>query len=194
VETSIKFEPSGKSSLVASGQTISGAARSLGVDIPLECGGIGKCDSCAVKAESGADGISELTDAERTYLNQERLAAGERLACQAHLLGPEVVVRVPTAEERAEKKAENAEQGRASDPRVNQIREEFEKLPLDKKVSALAELGVNAAGDIVGELLNVGKRIGNDLSSIFSGPAKTEPPPDPDSTETKTDSDEKGNS
>jgi ferredoxin len=184
MDTNVRFEPSGRTGLVAAGQTVLGASRSLGVEIPLECGGLGQCDSCAVVIESGADGLSDLTEGERSYLSPERLAAGERLACQARLLGVEVTVRVPPVVEKkkpaAEKQGEPQEEpARARDPRRDQLREDFEKLPLDGKIAALAELGIEAAGDIIGEVVKTTQRIGSEVSALFSGPKSPKPPDEP---------------
>ena len=186
MDTNIRFEPSGKGSLVASGQTILGAARSVGVEIPAECGAMGECDSCAVFVESGADGLSAVTDAERTYLSETRLAEGERLACQAQLTGPEVTVRVPeilrNAKPKEEKETVNETTGSSA---KDNLREEFDKLPFDQKMSALADFGLNAAGDVVGVILKTTQRIGNELSSMFSGDSKTEQPPEQSQSETQ---------
>jgi len=170
VDTNITFEPSGKTSLVAAGRTILGAARSLGVEIPVDCGAIGKCDSCAVFIETGADGLSELTDAERTYLSQTRLAEGERLACQVHVTGLDVTVRVPEIIKNArtdeEKETVNGKTGNSS---KGNLREEFDKLPFTEKMSALVDFEINATRDLVGVLFDATKRVGTELSSIFSG-------------------------
>ena len=186
MDTNVRFEPSGRVGLVAAGQTVLGAARSLGVEIPLECGGLGQCDSCAVVIESGADGLSDLTEGERAYLSPERLAVGARLACQARLLGIEVTVRVPPVVEKkkpAEEKQgeQQEEQARARDPRRDQLREDFEKLPLDGKIAALAELGIEAAGDIIGEVVKTTQRIGSEVSAMFGGPKSPKPPDQPPS-------------
>lgn len=191
MDTNIKFEPSGKTSLVATGQTIWGAARSLGVDIQVDCGGLGDCDSCAVFIVSGADALSPVTEPERQFLNEERRAAGERLACQAQLIGPDVTVRVPeiipksTDQDKKETVNDNTE-----NPRTDNLRDEFDKLPFDQKLSALADFGLNAAGDMVGVILKTTQRIGNELSSMFSSDAKPEHPPEPSQTESEDHNDE----
>jgi len=182
--------------LVAAGRTVLGAARSLGIEIPAECGGFGKCDSCAVFIENGAEGFSELTDGERTYLSETRLAEGERLACQVHVTGPDVAVRVPEIL----KKAKTGDDQETADDKTGKratdnLREEFDKLPFAQKMAALADFEINAAGDIVRGIFNATQRIGTELFSMFSSGSKSENPPEQPHTETEnTDSDgSKGN-
>ena len=130
----------GRGGIVAEGTYLLDAARRLGVPVPTECGGRGECDTCAVVVEEGATLLSSLTDAERTRLSPGRLAAGERLACQAKVEQPgdlrlrnvPVTVREETTEETS-----------------NIFRDEFRKLPLRKKLATLAELEATAAYDTI---------------------------------------------
>ncbi len=58
------------------------------LNIPLDCGGKGRCGKCKVYV-SGQ--LSPLTQAETSLLTQEEIAAGCRLACQAEVEGDYVV-------------------------------------------------------------------------------------------------------
>src|SRR3954470_16699566 len=99
----IKFQPDEQQGLVAEGTYLWDAAKRLGVRLPAECEGRGECDTCAVVVEQGATLLSSLTEAERERLSPERLAAGERLACQSKIEhGGEVVLRSVPVTERAE--------------------------------------------------------------------------------------------
>lgn len=122
--------------LVAEGTNLWDAAKRLGVSLPAECGGRGECDTCAVIVEEGATLLSDLTDAERTRLSAERLAAGERLACQtkAPRAGRIVLRPVPAAvrEETTEETARD-------------FRGEFKRMPLRKKLATLAGLEADVA-------------------------------------------------
>ena len=126
----IKFEPDGLSGLVAEGAYLWDAAKRLGVRLPAECQGRGECDTCAVNVEQGMELLSALTDAEREHLSPERLAAGERLACQTKVeRGGELVLRVVPVTERAP----------TSEETVKDLRKEFNDLPLGRKLSTLVE-------------------------------------------------------
>ena len=106
----IKFEPGGHSGLIAEGTYLWDAAKRLGVRLPAECEGRGECDTCAVVVEQGATLLSSLTMPERERLSPERLAAGERLACQVKVeRGGELVLRPVPVTERAETSEETAQ-------------------------------------------------------------------------------------
>ncbi|PYS84707.1 MAG: hypothetical protein DMF67_04105 [Acidobacteria bacterium] len=122
--------------VVAEGTYIWDAAKRLGVRLPAECEGRGECDTCAVVVEEGATLLSGLTQAERTRLSPERLAAGERLACQAKVeRGGDLVLRPVPATERAE----------TTDEAAKDLREEFRRMSLRKKFAALAGMEADMA-------------------------------------------------
>jgi hypothetical protein len=108
----------------------------MGVRLPAECGGRGECDTCAVVVEEGAALLSAQTEAELKHLGAGRLAAGERLACQARAerAGGVALRPVPVAarEETTEETAKD-------------FREEFRRLPLRKKLVTLAGLEAEMA-------------------------------------------------
>jgi len=56
------------------------------------CSGRGRCGTCRVQVEHGGDALSPLNDLEETTLARVHAPAGARLACQARVLGPGVVV------------------------------------------------------------------------------------------------------
>jgi ferredoxin len=127
----IKFEPDGPSGSVVEGTTIIDAAKGLGLQIPAECEGRGECDTCAVKIVTGATLLSDLTDGERKQLSTERLAAGERLACQCNAVRMgELSLRVVGSTKGA---------GTAED-KTAELRKEFSALPFERKVATLMQL------------------------------------------------------
>ncbi|MBV8855628.1 MAG: (2Fe-2S)-binding protein [Acidobacteria bacterium] len=131
-----KTAEGGHTGLVADGTCLLDAARRHGIALPTECGGRGECDTCAVAVEAGAALLSAPTEAERVRLGAERLAAGERLACQAKAerAGDLVLRPVPQAarEETTEETARD-------------FKEEFKRLPLRKKLATLAGLEAEMA-------------------------------------------------
>ncbi|MCC6212437.1 MAG: (2Fe-2S)-binding protein [Burkholderiales bacterium] len=56
------------------------------------CSGRGRCGTCRVRVESGADRLSAPGDLERDTLARVHAGAGERLACQARVLDEGVAV------------------------------------------------------------------------------------------------------
>jgi ferredoxin len=131
MSVNIKIEPEGRSGLIAEGTYLWDATKRMGIRLPAECQGRGECDTCAVLIVEGATLLSSLTEAERTRLSPERLAAGERLACQARIeRGGDLVLRAVPAIERAETAEET----------VADFRKEFRDLPLERKIATLVEL------------------------------------------------------
>ncbi len=56
------------------------------------CSGRGRCGTCRVQVEQGAQSLSPVNDLEETTLARVHAPAGARLACQARVFGPGVVV------------------------------------------------------------------------------------------------------
>ncbi|RAI84075.1 2Fe-2S iron-sulfur cluster-binding protein [Algoriphagus yeomjeoni] len=65
-----------------------------GIDWMHACGKKGRCTTCKIILKSGEENLSPPTKPELDFLQQGRLRAGERLACQTELLSGEIVVRV----------------------------------------------------------------------------------------------------
>jgi ferredoxin len=125
-----------RSGVVAEGTYLWAAVKRIGVRLPAECEGKGQCDTCAVVVDEGATLLSSLTDAERTILSPERLAAGERLACQAKIeRGGDVTLSAVPKTERAETAEEAA----------HDLREEFRRMPLKKKFATLVGIEADMA-------------------------------------------------
>lgn len=64
-----------------------------GIDWMHACGKNGRCTTCKVIVVQGAENLSAIGDIERKLFEVGKLVEGERVACQAHLLG-DVKVRV----------------------------------------------------------------------------------------------------
>ena len=147
----IKFEPDGSSGLVAEGTSVVDAARQIGFQIP-DCG---VCDgTCAIRIITGMTLLSDLTDTERKQLSPDRLAAGERLACQCKAeRSGELVIRLVAESERA----------RSAEEKTRDLREEFSELPFERKIATLMQLetvAVTQAFDkITDASVSLGKKI-----------------------------------
>lgn len=77
----VDFEPIGRRAEVEAGKTLLDAARLAGVELVALCGGIGVCGGCRVRLAKGT--LSQPTQNEVDSLDEEDLANGYRLACQA---------------------------------------------------------------------------------------------------------------
>jgi ferredoxin len=147
----IRFEPDGPSGSVNEGASIADAARQLGFQIP-DCG---ECDgTCAIRIVTGMALLSDLTDIERKQLSLERLASGDRLACQCKAeRGGELVIRLVAESERA----------RSAEEKTRDLRREFSELPFDRKIATLLQLETVAATEAFDKItdasISFGKKI-----------------------------------
>lgn len=157
----IKFEPDGRSGVIAEGTYLWDAAKRLGVRLPAECEGRGECDTCAVIVEKGATLLSSLTESERVRLSPERLAAGERLACQAKIErgGEELVLRPVPVTERQETTQET----------VKELRREFKELPLERKLATLVELEAVTMFQTLSAIADIPYKIGGKVLDLMAG-------------------------
>jgi uncharacterized 2Fe-2S/4Fe-4S cluster protein (DUF4445 family) len=100
------FSPSGKRGRFPLGTPVLQAARELGVDIDSICGGRARCGRCQVEAVVGSfakenivsspNHLTEMGEAEQYCLTRGRLQDGNRLSCQAQILG-DVRIDVPAS-------------------------------------------------------------------------------------------------
>jgi ferredoxin len=159
----IRFEPDGPSGLVAEGTLITDAARRLGFQI-TDCG---ECDgTCAIRIVTGMALLSDLTDTERKQLSAERLASGDRLACQCKAeRGGELVIRLVADYERA----------RSAEQKTRDLRQEFSELPFDRKIATLMQLETVAVTEAFDKItdasISLGKKILDTVMSDASAKA-----------------------
>jgi uncharacterized 2Fe-2S/4Fe-4S cluster protein (DUF4445 family) len=88
----IDFEPVGRRGEYRKGDSLLECARSLGVELVNICGGEGTCGGCVVQVLAGK--TSPITESEREFITEEKLAEGYRLACRA-VPASDCKVRVP---------------------------------------------------------------------------------------------------
>lgn len=160
MSVNIKFEPEGRSGIIAEGTYLWDAAKRLGIYLPAECDGRGECDTCAVIVREGATLLSSLTEAERERLSPERLASGERLACQTKVehSGDLVLQPVPVTER--EETSEEALKG---------FRKEFRQMPLDKKLATLMELEAVAMMQTLNAFFGLPFTVGEKVLDFMAG-------------------------
>ncbi|HKS29592.1 MAG TPA: 2Fe-2S iron-sulfur cluster-binding protein [Pyrinomonadaceae bacterium] len=160
MSVNIKFEPEGRSGIIAEGTYLWDAAKRLGIYLPAECEGRGECDTCAVIVKEGATLLSSLTESERERLSPERLAAGERLACQTKVEHAGDVVLQPVPVTEREETAEEALKG---------FRKEFREMPLDKKLATLVELEAVAMMQTFSTVFNLPFTVGEKVLGFMAG-------------------------
>lgn len=83
-----------KAGPVPEGTTVLDAAKLLGVDLNHYCGGTCSCGTCRVEITEGHASLSRQEPREKMVLGAVHVERGDRLACQARVLGT-VSVKVP---------------------------------------------------------------------------------------------------
>jgi len=78
----------------AGGMTLLEVAMARDIDLDHLCGGNAKCGSCRVEILEGPNNLSSQNGHEQMVLGASKVAKGDRLACQAKIVGP-VSIRVP---------------------------------------------------------------------------------------------------
>src|SRR5215471_5770408 len=81
----VDFEPVGKRVEVPAGGTLLDAAHAAGIELASVCGGHGHCGRCRLTVLSGD--IGGPAEADHSFLSGPELDAGQRLACQTHIVG-----------------------------------------------------------------------------------------------------------
>ena len=81
------------------GESILDHIRRMGrIEIDSECGGQGICGMDIIRIEEGSECLTEMTDAERRFLESGKLKPGQRLACQAKISedSGDIIVFIPS--------------------------------------------------------------------------------------------------
>jgi ferredoxin len=143
-EVEIKFERENLSGVIAPGSYLYDAAKRFGVDV--ECERRGESDACAMQILLGRELLSDLTKAEIEQLSAQRRKNGERLACQAKIEKPGELT-VMTKEKKAEETPKSEE-------KKDKFREEFDALPLEKKIANLLRMEGAVLGETISYVIN----------------------------------------
>ena len=83
----VTFTPFGRAAEAKPDETILDAARRAAAPIGNSCGGVGVCARCRVRIVAGSENLSPPTSIELRIGGAAGFAAGERMACQACVLG-----------------------------------------------------------------------------------------------------------
>lgn len=81
------------------GERLVNVARRHGAHIGFMCDNAGTCQGCRCQVLSGGEQLSPPSEVEQAWIPAERLAAGQRLACQAIIRGQGEIRVLSRAEE-----------------------------------------------------------------------------------------------
>ncbi len=91
-KANVTFEKLGITVTVPAGTRLIEISEKIGAGIAYGCRE-GECCSCAVKIVSGMEHMSERSVLEDKVLQENMAARDQRLACQAQVLGGDIVVK-----------------------------------------------------------------------------------------------------
>lgn len=93
----VKLEPIARETSINTNDNILSALLDSELHVLKECGGRGMCATCHVFIKDGMDSLSPLTRREQRTLEViTTCKPNSRLACQARVVGPGVVVELPS--------------------------------------------------------------------------------------------------
>ena len=87
----IRFEPSGRTVLVAAGTLLLDAVRQAGLPIARACGAEGICGRCGLRVLAGGQGLEVESELEAQVRRRNRVSEDQRLACRVAVAGDLVV-------------------------------------------------------------------------------------------------------
>ena len=157
----IRFEREGLDGVVAVGSYLSDVFRRFGVRSDDECKRADGVHACEVTITEGADHLSDLTDAETEHFAVNGRRSNRRLACEAKIIEPGEVT-IMTDEKKDAPKTEA--------PKKDKFQEEFDALPLDKKITQLMRMEVVTLGEtfsyVVNQPLRVIEKVGDVIADF----------------------------
>ena len=163
-DAEIVFENEGLRGIVAVGSYLSDTARRFGIRFDPECDHAAGDHNCAVIVSSGVDHLSPLTSTETEHFAKKGRRSNERLACEARILEPGEIV-IMTDQKKEEPKAASA-----ADQPADKFKQEFDALPLEKKIAYLMRMEAVTLGEtfsyVVNSPLKVIEKVGDVMAEF----------------------------
>ena len=144
-DVEIRFEREGLEGLVAVGTYLFDAAKRFGVTFDEECDKVKGLHHCAIIVTAGAPNLSPLTATETEHFADNGRRTNERLACEARIIKSGEIV-IMTDQKKEESKTTEAPKER--------YQEEFEALPLEKKIARLFKMEAITLGETFSYVVN----------------------------------------
>jgi len=144
---------------VAVGSYLSDVLKRFGVRCTGECDRVADIHECEVSISAGEDLLSPLTSAETEHFGAPGRRANRRLACEAKIVKPGEIV-IMTEEKQETPKAE--------EPKKDKFQEEFEALPLEKKIASLLRMEAVTLGETVAYVVNSPMKVVEKVGDVIA--------------------------
>ena len=158
-DVEISFEREGLNGLVAVGTYLADAARRLGVIFVEECDHLKEHHHCAVSVKRGESHLSPMTATETEHFAGNGRRTNERLACEARIIKPGEIV-IMTEQTKDETKT-------AETPK-DKFQEEFEALPLEKKIARLLKMEAITLGETFAYVVNSPMKVVEKVGDVIA--------------------------
>ena len=144
---------------VAVGSYLSDVLKRFGVRCTDDCDRAADTHECEISISSGEDLLSPLTLAETEHFGESGRRANRRLACEAKIIKPgEIAIMTD----------EKQEIPKADTPKKDKFQEDFEALPLEKKIASLLRMEVVTLGETVSYVVNSPMKVVEKVGDVIA--------------------------
>lgn len=144
---------------VAVGSYLSDVLKRFGVRCTDECDRASDFHGCEINITVGEDLLSPPTLAETEHFGKSRRTANRRWACEAKIVKPgEIVIMTD----------EKQETPKADEPKKDKFQEEFEALPLEKKIASLLRMEAVTLGETVAYVVNSPMKVVEKVGDVIA--------------------------
>lgn len=155
----IKFVREDLDGTVAVGSYLSDVCKRFGVRFEDECDRANGMHVCEVTITEGSQHLSELTDTELEHFGENGRRTNERLACEARIIKPGEVS-IMTDEKKETPKNEASKK--------DKFQEEFEALPLEKKIASLFRMEAVTLGETFAYVVNSPMKVVEKVGDVIA--------------------------
>ena len=144
---------------VAVGSYLSDVLKRFGIRSADECDRSGDIHDCEVTINEGGELLSQLTPVETEHFGASGRRTSRRLACEARIVKPgEIVIMTD----------ERQETPKADAPKKDKFQEEFEALPLEKKIANLLRMEAVTLGETVAYVVNSPMKVVEKVGDVIA--------------------------
>jgi len=144
---------------VAVGSYLSDVLKRFGIRCADECDRASDTHECEISISAGEELLSPLTGAETEHFGESGRRANRRLACEAKILKPgELAIMTD----------EKQEIPKSDAPKKDKFQEEFEALPLEKKIASLLRMEAVTLGETVAYVVNSPMKVVEKVGDVIA--------------------------
>jgi len=155
----INFARENLQGTVAVGSYLSDVLKRFGVRCTGECDRAADIHECEISINAGGDLLSPLTSAETEHFGASGRRVNRRLACESKIVKPgEIVIMTD----------EKQETPKADAPKKDKFQEDFEALPLEKKIASLLRMEVVTLGETVSYVVNSPMKVVEKVGDVIA--------------------------